>query len=170
MKKQNQRRKFALVAMQEPNPAVIDGGRASELGPGSESSSLRALGVQVCDATDVECRVVDSCDAKLKLASRSSQLAKIDRQIDVMRNQQPDSDALEQVLKDKDKLQNEMQELQEIARVDWGSQLEKRSHGSAFDLDSLDGMDPEFPVDKAKSLSFFCSYFLGICFVFSFCY
>lgn len=108
--------------------------------PAAASSLLSTLGVQCCDASDVEYRVVDHCDAKVQLAATLSELAQVNAQLEVLQNR-PDSDALEQALQTREKLQKEVEELELRISRSWTRQLKS----GAVDLE----MAEEHEQDKA---------------------
>ncbi|CAJ1353777.1 unnamed protein product [Effrenium voratum] len=108
--------------------------------PAAASSLLSTLGVQCCDASDVEYRVVDHCDAKVQLAATLSELAQVNAQLEVLQNR-PDSDALEQALQTREKLQKEVEELELRISRSWTRQLKP----GAVDLE----MAEEHEQDKA---------------------
>ena len=124
-----------------------------EVDTSGESCMLQALGVQVCDAADVESRVVDTYDTKLELARRSTELARLEKQIDALRQTEATA-MLAELLEKKEKMQKEMEEIQQIHAQDsaphW-SQL-KEAQNFTLDLDSDDDAPESSAIDKARTL------------------
>ena len=121
---------------------------------GGESCMLQALGVQVCDAADVESRVVDTYDTKLELARRSTELVRLERQIDALRQTEATA-MLAELLEKKEKMQKEVEEIQQQihtqdSALHW-SQL-KEAQNLTLDLDSDDNAPESSAIDEARTL------------------
>jgi len=120
------------------NGTVADAGSVA-----SESSMFRALGLDVCDAADVENLVVDTCDAKLEQIelAKFAKSRKDPQHLDADALDALDALSTSDVMQPTENLNQQLSEVPEQSAGHWGPWGRLSSQNLTFDLD--DGKESE---------------------------